>query len=217
MATLVVPALTVTIIPIVEEPTFMIEASDHDPLFVDEAGDPVLFDKHGTTIVGTPGVSKFFMLGVVHLPDPQSAQAALDSLRSSLLADPYFAGVPSMEPRERKTAVFFHAKDDLPEIRREVFKLLPRFNAVVRVAIRRKRVLAAEASELHKHGHRLTADLIYDDLVKWLFLGLLNPDRHALIVFAKRGKSERLAAIRLVKLRHPPKIASGKSAGVRLL
>jgi hypothetical protein len=41
-----------------------------------------------------------------------------------------------MQPDQKKTALGFHAKDDLPEIRREVFKFLAdapiRFYAVVR-------------------------------------------------------------------------------------
>jgi hypothetical protein len=31
-----------------------------------------------------------------------------------------------MHREARKTALFFHAKDDLPEVRREVFRLLQR-------------------------------------------------------------------------------------------
>ena len=60
----------------------------------------------------------------------------LAALRAQLLSDPYFKGVPSMLPEAKKTALFFHAKDDLPEVRREVFKVLERhdfsFYAVVR-------------------------------------------------------------------------------------
>jgi hypothetical protein len=97
--------------------------------------------------------------------------------------------------REVRTALFFHAKDDLPEVRREVFKLLPTLGASVRVAIRRKSVLVIEAAELFKRGYRMTSDKIYDDLVKWLFLGLVSPDRHADVRFARRGKSERLDAL----------------------
>ena len=41
-----------------------------------------------------------------------------------ILADPYFKGVPSLQPEQKKTALGFHAKDDLPEVRREVFSWL---------------------------------------------------------------------------------------------
>ena len=40
------------------------------------------------------------------------------------MSDPYFNGVPSMQAKARKTALAFHAKDDLPEVRRDVFTLL---------------------------------------------------------------------------------------------
>jgi hypothetical protein len=60
----------------------------------------------------------------------------LNALRTTLLAEPYFQNVPSMQASQGKTAVAFHAKDDLPEVRREVFNLLLRhelrFYAVVR-------------------------------------------------------------------------------------
>ena len=92
--------------------------------FVDEAGDGVLFDRKGRVIVGTPGCSRYFFLGLVDIPDPDRVGRDLQDLRERLLADPYFKGVPSMEPGMRKTALAFHATDDLPEVRREVFTLL---------------------------------------------------------------------------------------------
>jgi hypothetical protein len=86
--------------------------------FVDEAGDLTLFDARGNIIVGNEGVSQFFMIGVAHLPDPDQVLRELEQLRAGLLADPYFKDVPSMQPERKKTALCFHAKDDLPEVRR---------------------------------------------------------------------------------------------------
>jgi len=104
--------------------------------FVDEAGDGHLFSRKGRVIVGTEGCSRFFILGLADISDPDALRRDLDDLRGQLLADPYFNGVPSMQPEARKTALVFHAKDDLPEVRREVFSLLlrheMRFFAVVR-------------------------------------------------------------------------------------
>jgi hypothetical protein len=92
---------------------------DHH-FFVDESGDLTLFDKHGRILVGQENVSQLFMVGVAHIPNPGQVHETLEALRAELLADPYFAGVPSMMPKEKKTAICFHAKDDLPEVRREV-------------------------------------------------------------------------------------------------
>lgn len=163
--------------------------------FVDEAGDPVLFNKRGAVVVGREGVSQSFMVGVALLLDPAAAREKLDALRATLLADPYFRGVPSMQPDQGKTAVCFHAKDDLPEVRREVFKLLPNLGAKVQVAIRRKHDMVGVARMAHRMGKRLTANDIYDDLVKRLFKNLLHLGQVNEICFARRGKTDRQSAL----------------------
>jgi hypothetical protein len=104
--------------------------------FVDEAGDPTLFDRKGRIIINENGCSNFFILGKMEIDDPAVVEESLENLRIELLADPYFNNVPSMQPANYKTAIAFRAKDDLPEVSREVFKLLQqkklRFYAVVR-------------------------------------------------------------------------------------
>ncbi|MHC4573692.1 MAG: DUF3800 domain-containing protein [Planctomycetota bacterium] len=159
--------------------------------FVDEAGDPILFNKRRQIIVGKEGVSRVFMVGVAYLPDPKLAYNKLEQLRAELLADPYFRNVPSMRPSAKKTAVYFHAKDDPPEVRREVFKLLPELGAKVQVAIRRKEYLVKTAQTLYKLGRKLSPDEVYDDLVKRLFKNLLHKADENRIVFARRGKASR--------------------------
>jgi len=79
--------------------------------YVDEAGDLTLFDKKGKIIIGNEGVSKCFIVGFAYLPDPDSAEEQLNILRKGLLQDPYFKGVPSMQPERKKTTISFHAKD----------------------------------------------------------------------------------------------------------
>ena len=48
--------------------------------FVDEAGDLNLFDRKGRVLLGTAGVSNFFLVGVAYVPDPESARAVLETL-----------------------------------------------------------------------------------------------------------------------------------------
>jgi len=175
----------------------MKDPEGHKHYFVDEAGDPTLFNARGVPIVGMKGVSHTFMVGVADIPDPPAARATLDALRATLLTDPYFRGVPSMSPAGGKTALCFHAKDDLPEVRREVFKVLPTLGVKVQVAIRRKSELVAEARALHAIGQRLGASEVYDDLVKRLFKNLLHRGESHEVCFARRGKSDRQDALRL--------------------
>ncbi len=183
----------------------MASAADHPPdshpdsrpvcHFVDEAGDLTLFDSKGRVVVGSEGVSKCFMVGLAYLPDPTSCERALRELRLSLLADPYFRNVPSMQVSKRKTAAFFHAKNDLPEVRREVFKILPGFGAKLFVAVRRKSRLVEQARRLFSRGKKLGANDVYDDLVKRLLRNRLHLGSQNQIVFARRGKSDRHEAL----------------------
>lgn len=164
--------------------------------FVDEAGDLTLFNKRGKIIVGSQGVSKFFMLGVADIPNPKDVHYSLNKLRAELLADPYFKDVPSMQPEANKTAISFHASKDPSEVRREVFKLLPEFNAKVQVIIRRKADLADTAKFTYQtFGVKPPANQIYDDLVKRLFRNLLHKADENHIIIAMRGKSARLKAL----------------------
>ncbi|CAN5602618.1 hypothetical protein BH10PLA2_BH10PLA2_39370 [soil metagenome] len=86
--------------------------------FVDEAGDPILFNRRKQVVVGTEGCSKFFLLGLLDVAHPIVLGQELDDLRERILADAYFKHIPSLQPERRKTAIEFHAKDDIPEIKR---------------------------------------------------------------------------------------------------
>lgn len=104
--------------------------------------------------------------------------------------------MPSFQPEEKKTALAFHAKDDLPEVRREVFEILPQLGGKVQVAIRTKATLAREAQTLFRyHRRKLSANDVYDELVRRLFRNLLHKADHNEIVFARRGTSTRYEAL----------------------
>lgn len=163
--------------------------------YVDEAGDLTLFNKHGRIVIGKKGVSRLFMVGMAYLPNPKLAKDELEKLRSELLADPYFKDVPSLQPSTKKTAILFHAKDDLPEVRREIFRLLPKFGAKIQIAIKRKEYLIKTAQLLYRRKSRLSSNDVYDDLIKRLFKNSLHTAQKNKIIFAQRGKSARQQAL----------------------
>ena len=178
--------------------------------FVDEAGDPTLFgSKRGSgSIVGTEGCSNFFMMGKLEVDNPETLARQLSDLRTRLLANPYFAGVSSFDPARGKTGVAFHAKDDLPEVRYEVFRLLQeqgdflRFHAV----IADKRILARD--EIRKResdpNARYEPNSLYDFLVRSLYgkFHRIADEYHVWI--AKRGQKDRNEAL-LQALAHAEK------------
>ena len=165
--------------------------------FVDEAGDPTLFTKRGGLLVGLPGCSRCFMMGSLHVETPGTLQSDLDQLRQRLLTDPYFQGVPSLQPERRKTAVAFHAKDDLAEIRKMVFDCLLkhdlRFHAVVcdkAAFINWVKNTNRQAAGYHYHPNKM-----YDALVKRLFRDYLHKHEAYQIFFAQRSSKERSKAL----------------------
>ena len=168
--------------------------------FVDEAGDPALFANRRTSIVGKDGCSRFFLLGKLEAEDPADLTAKLNVLRADLLAHPYFHGVESFRPERKKTALLFHAKDDLAEVRFQVFDLLMRegkrvrFHAVVcdKEAILRE----VEQRNAADPTDRYNLNELYDRLMQSLFQGFHGlADRYSVCV-AHRGKRDRNEAIR---------------------
>jgi len=166
--------------------------------FVDEAGDPTLFDANGRILVGNEGCSKYFILGKLDVDDPAGLTAAMEGLRAHLMADSYFKGIPSMQPAARKTAIMFHAKDDLPEVRREVFKLLLAQDVKFYAVVRDKREAAAHECLLREKDarYRYRPNDLYDVLVNRLFRSRWFRAQQFNICFSRRGKSDRTAALK---------------------
>ncbi len=167
--------------------------------YVDEAGDSTLFSRKGKILVGSEGCSSFFILGLLEVGNAASLHSELESLREELLADPYFKNVPSIQSHTQKTAVAFHAKDDLPEVRREVFSLLRkrddlRFFAVV---LDKMSTLAyVQNRQSHDPTYHYKPDETYDFLVRRLFKERLHEFDKYRVVFARRGNRKRTAVLK---------------------
>ncbi|MBI2758974.1 MAG: DUF3800 domain-containing protein [Chloroflexi bacterium] len=167
--------------------------------FVDEGGDGTLFASKGRVIIGTPGCSRFFMLGLLDVLDPVALQTSMDNLRAQLLKDPYFRNVSSMQSAGGKTALAFHAKDDLPEIRREVFNLLRGLGGLRFFAVVTDKLSALDfvrQQNGRKPNYRYNPNELYDYLTRRLFKDRLHQDGSYEIMFSKRGKSDRTAALK---------------------
>lgn len=179
--------------------------------FVDEAGDPVLFDRKGRVLVGTEGCSKYFIVGKLDVPDPEGLGVELESLRKALLADPYFKRVPSMQPERRKTSVMFHAHNDVPEVRREVFRLIQRQDLKFYAVVRDKSVLS-HTEKLRREKdrtYRYNQNDQYDNLISDLFRHFHGHADITSICFATRGRKNRNAALQIALERAKSEIERG--------
>jgi len=164
--------------------------------FVDEASDPTLFAKRGRIVIGSEGVSRFFILGKVDIEDPPAVGQQLEGLRRKILADPYFKDVPSMQPERRKTALAFHATEDLPEVRREVFQFLSSQSIRFYAVVRDKRALLSYVQQENERnpGYRYNPNELYHVLVQELFAPLRSMADRVNICYATRGSRSRTQA-----------------------
>lgn len=170
--------------------------------FVDEAGDTTLFGRYGKPLVGTTGTSRFFMVGRLEVDDLGALDAELTALRARLLADPLLNTVPSMQPAAEKTALFFHAKDDVPEVRHAVFTLLRQHDLRFSAVVKDKKALLAEFQQRHAQDpavrYKADGHELYDQLITRLFdrFGAFGAARE--VTFAVRGNKPRTATLKEV-------------------
>ncbi len=153
--------------------------------FVDESGDPTFYDRNGNLIVGQEGCSPILVLGFVETQQPELVRQALLHLQQEIVSDPYFEGVPSLT----KTGVAFHAKDDLPEIRYRVFKLLAELD------LKAQFVVARKIEKVFRNSFHAKENEFYDHLVAQLFTNTLHRFEINDIYFAKRGSRARQAPL----------------------
>lgn len=168
-------------------------------LFVDEAGVPEIFDRKGRVIIGKEGCSFYFMLGMLEADAPDKLAAALNGLREEMRKDPYFSSAESFDPARKKTALLFHAKDDLPEVRVKVFDLLRSFGSEIRfrAVICDKQIIRTREEERRNQqaGYRYNPDHLYDELARALFSKFSRMAVVYQLWIAKRGNKERNAAL----------------------
>lgn len=153
--------------------------------FVDESGDPTFYDRHGNLIVGQEGCSPIFILGFVETGNPTSVRNALNNLHTQIADDNYLAGIPSM----KKTNIAFHAKDDVPEVRQMVFKLLKTLDFKAHFVVARKK------ERVFRNSFHANESEFYDYLISLLFENVLHRYTENRIYISQRGtrvRQERL-------------------------
>jgi hypothetical protein len=153
--------------------------------FVDESGDPTFYDRNGNLIVGQDGCSSMLILGMIETNDPVPLRQAILDLQTKIVKDPYFADFPSLQ----KTKRAFHAKDDVPEIRYQFYKLLAGLDFQAQFVVARK------IERVFRNNFHSKENEFYDHLITQLFEGKLHLHEHNFFYFAKRGSRNRQVPI----------------------
>ncbi|MCF7795692.1 DUF3800 domain-containing protein [Patescibacteria group bacterium] len=160
----------------------MKEISDNkNYFFVDEAGDPVFYNKYGKNIVGTEGCSKILILGFIITKNPKIIRDEIFKLKKEIQNDKYLQNIPSMI----KTKKYFHAKDDCPEIREKFFKM------ILKLDFKAEFIVARKNEKIFKSKYKGKQNLFYDDLIIKLFKNKLHFSKENDIYFEVRGNKKR--------------------------
>jgi len=163
------------------KPVNLLNQMSKNYFFVDESGDPTFFNKKKELIVGNNGCSNILILGFVKTQNPRPLRKAISELHSKIISDPYLQSIPSLEKTKK---CGFHAKDDCPEVRAEVYKLLKTLDFKVEFVVARKRL------DVFKKRHNKDENLFYMDIFHHLFKNQLHKE-DAVIYFSKRGSQTR--------------------------
>lgn len=92
--------------------------------FLDEAGDTSFYGRGRKAIIGFEGVSNSFILGMVKFKEPlEAVRQKVLLLQNQVANDPYFQ-VKSVQKKKQGAGYYYHATDDLPEVRKLFSTLL---------------------------------------------------------------------------------------------
>lgn len=152
--------------------------------FLDEAGDTTFYGKGKVPIVGSPGVSQAFILGMVKIRAPLAqVRTQIEALQQSVLQDPYFRDIPSIEKKRQKGGYYFHATDDLPEVRKLFYEYLKQLDCSFEAVVGRK------IPDLYERKHHGREADFYADLLSHLLKNKLNKGGKLVLNIAGRGKT----------------------------
>lgn len=152
--------------------------------FLDEAGDTTFYGKGKTSMLGNPGVSSSFIIGMVKFKEPLAEiRAAVTALQNKIAADPYF-DVASIRKKKATTGYYFHATDDLPEVRKLFFDFINTIDCSFEAVVGRKSI------ERYETKHKGKEQFFYADLLSHLLKNKLSKKQNRMVLhIAERGKS----------------------------
>ena len=152
--------------------------------FLDESGDTTFYGKKKRIIVGDNGVSKCFIIGMVKFKtklDPIRDQ--IIEMQNEIVSDEFYQDIPSIKKKVNKGGYFFHAKDDIPEVREKFFRFIKSLNCSFEAVVARK------LPELYNRKHKGNEAWFYADLLSHLLKNKLTNHDKMVLNIASRGKS----------------------------
>ena len=135
-------------------------------------------------ILGNPGVSNVFMLGMVRFDkDLNAIRKIIINAQNKVTESRYYHKVPSVAKRVNKGGFYFHVKDDLPELRKEFFDVILKLNCSFEVVVGRKDL------QLFERKHNRKDSEFYADLLSHLIKNNLMEHDRLVLNIAELGNS----------------------------
>jgi hypothetical protein len=152
--------------------------------FLDEAGDTTVYGKGKTEVIGNSGVSYCFIIGMVKFKEPLEAlRGKIIALQKKVESDPYY-NVPSINKKRKGSGYYFHATDDLPEVRKLFFDFIKTINCSFEAVVATKNVSRFETKYKGKEEY------FYADILSHLLKNKLTQKEEKLVLhISERGKS----------------------------
>ncbi len=143
-------------------------------------------------------------------PLPQIRQQILD-LQQQVANDPYFADIPSMNKKKQKGGFYFHATDDIPEVRKIFYDYVRKLDCSFEAVVGRK------TQQIFETKHNGKEAEFYADLLSHLLKNKLQKGGKLTLTIAKRANSTRnqnlqLALAKAISQSHKNKAVKTKVA-----
>ncbi len=173
--------------------------------FLDEAGDTSFYGNGRKAIIGSPGVSSSFILGMVKFKEPlEEARRKVSQLQIQVASDPYFQ-VKSVQKKKRGSGYYFHATDDLPEVRKLFFDLIKSMQCTFEAVVGRK------AIERYETAHKGKEKYFYADLLSHLLKNKLQQNEKIILNVADLGGSTKHHNLQLALEKAKERLAKSKA------
>lgn len=152
--------------------------------FLDEAGDTTFYGKGSTNIIGKDGVSNTFIIGMVKFKQPlEPLREQIKQLQENVANDPYFR-VPSILKKQNGPGYYFHATDDIPEVRKIFFDFIKMIDCSFEA------IVASKSIERFETKHKGKEEFFYADILSHLLKNKLTSKQEKLVLhISARGKS----------------------------
>ncbi len=99
------------------------------------------------------------------------------------MSDPYFKDIPSIQKKVNSKGYYFHATDDIPEVRKIFFEFINSVNLSFEAVVGRK------IYEIFSRKHNSNEVEFYADLLSHLLKNKLLIDGKLVLIISERGKS----------------------------